>query len=61
MDGHGGDPVLRRHADQLIAAQTTPGRVGRPDDIGSAIAMLLSPGVAWITGQRIEVSGGMML
>jgi NAD(P)-dependent dehydrogenase (short-subunit alcohol dehydrogenase family) len=44
-----------------IAAQTTLGRVGLPDDIGAAIAMLLSPGSGWITGQRVEVSGGMLL
>lgn len=44
-----------------IAAQTALGRVGLPDDIGAAVAMLLAPGSHWITGQRIEASGGMML
>ncbi|MED5621642.1 SDR family NAD(P)-dependent oxidoreductase [Ideonella sp. BN130291] len=44
-----------------IAGVTALGRVGRPDDIGSAVASLLSDGNHWITGQRIEVSGGMML
>lgn len=42
----------------MIASQTALGRVGLPDDIGGAIASLLSPGTAWITAQRIEVSGG---
>jgi NAD(P)-dependent dehydrogenase (short-subunit alcohol dehydrogenase family) len=46
---------------QSIASQTALGRVGLPDDIGAAVATLLSPGGAWITGQRIEVSGGMFL
>ena len=46
---------------QMIAAQTALGRVGLPDDIGSAVAMLLAPESGWINGQRIEVSGGMML
>jgi len=41
-----------------IAAQTALGRVGLPDDVGAAVALLLSPESHWITGQRIEVSGG---
>lgn len=44
-----------------IAGVTAQGRVGLPDDIGGAVAALLAPGTHWITGQRIEVSGGMML
>ena len=44
-----------------IAGVTALGRVGRPDDIGGAVAALLADGNRWITGQRIEVSGGMML
>lgn len=44
-----------------IAGVTALGRVGVPDDIGGAVAALLSEGNGWITGQRIEVSGGMML
>ena len=44
-----------------IAAQTALGRVGLPDDIGGALALLLQPGNHWITGQRIEASGGMFL
>ena len=44
-----------------IAGVTAQGRVGLPDDVGGAVAALLSDGTQWITGQRIEVSGGMML
>jgi NAD(P)-dependent dehydrogenase (short-subunit alcohol dehydrogenase family) len=44
-----------------IAAQTALGRVGLPDDVGGALAMLLAPESGWINGQRIEVSGGMLL
>ena len=44
-----------------IAAQTALGRVGLPDDIGGAVALLLAPEAKWITGQRIEASGGMIL
>ncbi|MEL6776006.1 MAG: SDR family oxidoreductase [Cyanobacteria bacterium J06597_16] len=45
----------------FIASQTALGRVGVPDDIGGAIASLLSEDNRWINGQRIEVSGGMFL
>ena len=37
---------------------TALGRVGVPDDIGPMVANLLSPANRWLTGQRIEVSGG---
>lgn len=45
----------------FVASQTALGRAGLPDDIGGAISMLLAPGSGWITGQRIEASGGMFL
>lgn len=44
-----------------IAAQTALGRVGQPDDIGSAMAAILSDELGWANAQRIEVSGGMFL
>ncbi len=46
---------------QYVAQHTAMGRTGRADDIGAAVAALLSPASHWITGQRIEVSGGMLL
>ena len=45
----------------FIASQTALGRVGQADDIGAALSLLLDDGAGWITGQRIEVSGGMFL
>lgn len=44
-----------------IAANTALGRVGLPDDIGGAVAMLLAPEAGWINGERIEVSGGQFI
>lgn len=44
-----------------VAGMTALGRVGEPDDIGPMIASLLTGGNRWVTGQRIEVSGGMNL
>jgi NAD(P)-dependent dehydrogenase (short-subunit alcohol dehydrogenase family) len=46
---------------KMVAAQTALGRVGLPDDVGGALAALVSEGTNWVTGQRIEVSGGMLL
>ncbi len=43
---------------QFMASQTALGRVGLPDDIGGAIAFLLSEDNKWVNAQRIEVSGG---
>lgn len=44
-----------------IASVTSLGRVGLPDDIGGVVAFLCTEEAYWINGQRIEVSGGMML
>ncbi len=46
---------------QFVAAQTALGRTGLPDDIGSAIAALVSDELGWMNAQRVEVSGGMFL
>lgn len=46
---------------QQIASITAMGRVGVPDDIGEAIAGLLAANSQWMTGQRVEVSGGQVL
>ncbi|WP_167132000.1 SDR family NAD(P)-dependent oxidoreductase [Paramicrobacterium chengjingii] len=37
------------------------GHVGQPDDIGAAVASLASKNMGWVTGQRVEASGGMRL
>ena len=44
---------------QIVSSVTALGRPGLPDDIGGAVAMLLAPESKWISGQRVEVSGGM--
>lgn len=46
---------LRAHA----TAATPLGRVGRPEDIAGAVALLLSPDAAWITGQVLVADGGL--
>ncbi|MCB0211016.1 MAG: SDR family oxidoreductase [Anaerolineae bacterium] len=44
-----------------IAGVTALGRAGLPEDIGGVVAFLCTDEARWINGQRIEVSGGMML
>jgi len=51
------NPEVKKH----IASITALGRAGVADDIGPMIASLVSDANRWITGQRIEVSGGMHL
>ncbi|HCH9873688.1 SDR family NAD(P)-dependent oxidoreductase [Klebsiella pneumoniae] len=60
-DFGGGEVRDNAEVNRLIAAQTALGRVGLPDDIGDAIAALLSDELAWMNAQRVEVSGGMFL
>ena len=40
---------------------TPMGRMGTPEDIGNAVALLCSPDSAWITGQLIHADGGASL
>lgn len=60
-DFGGGVTRDNAQANALVASVTALGRAGEADDIGGAIALLLAPENHWITGQRIEASGGMFL
>lgn len=55
--------VLRASPDlqERIAEATALGRYAVADDIGPVIACLLTDGNRWVTGQRIEASGGQHL
>lgn len=46
---------------KAVASGIALGRVGLPSDIGPMVASLVSDANGWVTGQRIEVSGGMSL
>ena len=60
-DFGGGTVRDNPEVNKFIAGQTALGRVGLPDDIGGAVASLLSEENRWINGQRVEVSGGIFL
>lgn len=46
---------------QQVVGSTALGRVGEADDIGAAVAAILSDDLGWANGTRIEVSGGQNL
>jgi NAD(P)-dependent dehydrogenase (short-subunit alcohol dehydrogenase family) len=60
-DFGGGTVRDNKQINDFIASQTALGRVGLPEDIGGAVASLLSDDSGWINGQRMEVSGGIFL
>lgn len=60
-DFGGGHVRDNKELNAQLAAATALGRVGLPTDIGGVVAFLCSDDAGWITGQRIEVSGGMNL
>lgn len=51
------DPEIARR----IAAGIALGRMGKPEDIAEVVGFLASDAARWITGERIEVSGGQRL
>ena len=60
-DFGGGRVRDNKEINNHVASVTALGRAGLPEDIGGVVAFLCSEDAGWINGQRIEVSGGMML
>lgn len=44
---------------EALIANIPLGRLGRPEDVATAVAFLASPGGAYITGTTLHVNGGM--
>jgi 3-oxoacyl-[acyl-carrier protein] reductase len=42
-----------------LAAQIPLGRLGQAEDIAAAVCFLAGPGAGWITGETLNVNGGM--
>ena len=49
-----GNPALQ----QMVIAQTAMGRLAEPHDIGGLAVLLCSDDARWLTGQRLEATGG---
>ena len=60
-DFGGGALRNSKQAQDFVGSVTALGRAGVPEDIGPAIASLLSDSNRWINAQRIEISGGMFV
>lgn len=60
-DFGGGRTRDNKEINANIASITALGRVGLPDDIGGVVSFLCTEDAGWINGQRIEVSGGVVL
>ncbi len=48
------NPMLQ----QMVVAQTAMGRLAEPHDIGGLVALLCGDDARWLTGQRLEATGG---
>jgi NAD(P)-dependent dehydrogenase (short-subunit alcohol dehydrogenase family) len=48
------NPMLQ----QMVVAQTAMGRLAEPHDIGGLVTLLCSDDARWLTGQRLEATGG---
>ncbi|PRX50850.1 3-oxoacyl-[acyl-carrier protein] reductase [Prauserella shujinwangii] len=44
-----------------MAGLTALRRLGRPDDIANAVALLAGPDAGWITGQNVRATGGFVV
>jgi 3-oxoacyl-[acyl-carrier protein] reductase len=50
--------VMGSDFEQVLIANTPLGRMGQPDDIAKVVTFMASDDAAWITGEKIAVSGG---
>jgi 3-oxoacyl-[acyl-carrier protein] reductase len=46
--------------EKQIVAQTPLGRIGKPQDIASVAVFLASEDSAWLTGEQLLASGGIV-
>ncbi|MET0953223.1 MAG: SDR family oxidoreductase [Aeromicrobium sp.] len=53
--------ALYEGREEEVSAPYPLKRLGKPDDIGSVVAFLLSEDAGWVTGQTISIDGGLLL
>lgn len=60
-DFGGGHLRASEQSQKMVSDITALGRPGEADDIGGVVAFLCTDDAKWVNGQRIEVSGGMLV
>ncbi|HEY9153689.1 MAG TPA: SDR family oxidoreductase, partial [Opitutaceae bacterium] len=55
------DALSKPGANEAVSKNIAFGRVGQPEDIAGAVSVLCADEAGWITAQRVEASGGMLL
>jgi NAD(P)-dependent dehydrogenase (short-subunit alcohol dehydrogenase family) len=50
--------ALWKEHEEAVSAVTPLGRIGEPEDVGSAVAFLASDAASWITGETLVMDGG---
>jgi NAD(P)-dependent dehydrogenase (short-subunit alcohol dehydrogenase family) len=60
-DFGGGGVRDDEHVNAFVASKIALGRVGQADDIGAAVAAILSDDMGWANGTTFDVSGGQSL
>ena len=53
--------ALAESQHEALLGQIPLGRLGKPEDIGHAVAFLAGPQAAYITGTTLHVNGGMYM
>jgi 3-oxoacyl-[acyl-carrier protein] reductase len=53
--------ALKPEAQQAILSRIPAGKMGQPEDIAAAVAFLASEQAAYITGETLNVNGGMYM
>lgn len=53
--------IFTQELETVIAGMTALGRLGQHDDVADVVAFLASDDARWVTGQVLDVSGGLFL
>jgi 3-oxoacyl-[acyl-carrier protein] reductase len=52
--------IMPKEAIDHLIQQTPLGRLGQPGDIADVVAFLVSDDAHWLTGQNLQVNGGIL-
>jgi 3-oxoacyl-[acyl-carrier protein] reductase len=52
--------IMPKEAINLLIQQTPLGRLGQPGDVADVVAFLVSDDAHWLTGQNLQVNGGIL-